>query len=554
MAMETTLPQTPGWAKFLRIPRPLHEPVAVALLLLALALQILLGSLESGMAYDEKAHISAGVTYVATGVRRLTLDHTPLGHLLTGVTLKPLAPEFDRNRYDALAYHSHDTSGMMESFWRANQPRYRQILLVGRIPFMALGVLAALYVFLLSRSMWGRWPGLLSLAFCAFCPGQVTWSRFVYMDVPLAAFGIASVAHLWWYLRGRDARQLAMLTVATACTLGTKYSGVFVLPFVFALVLVPGEWLGLNGLAWKRRAAHLATLTAGVVALLWAMYGFALDPRFYTRGIAGLYATVPPTFRFYLAGQFDAKGFWDYFLVTFLIKSTLPTLLCTAAVLGWFSLSVARWVRGSAEQRGRARASAVMLGVTLGPALLFFLLTTWKSLPLGFRYLVPVYPLLYVAFGGLGKLALERVSLTPRMLLAGLALLHAASSLRTHPDQMAYFHELIGGPEQGILWLNDASIDAGQNLPRLAAYLRGRGNPVVKMTNFGEDVPEYYGIRRLPIPMAEWDGTPLPGLYVLSTQTLVYGQLEARERAHQDWLKTYRPIATIGGSYFIYEF
>ena len=535
-------------------PQRFLEPVVAVVLLMALALQILLGSMQAGLAYDERFHIPAGVTYVATGVRRMALDHTPLGHLLTGAALQPLAPEFDRLQYAALAAHPQDASAVIASFWSANRPRQALILLVGRIPFMALGLVAALYVYLLSRSMWGSWPGLLSLAFCSFCPGLVAWSRFVYMDAPLAAFSIACLAHLWWYLRSRGPTQLALLAAATACTLGTKYSGLFVLPLITGLLLVPGEWLGLDHAPWKRRCADLGVLMVGVAALLWAIYGFATDPLFFFRGMGKLYGSVSPTYPFYLGGRFQPGGFWDYFLVTFLIKSTLPTLVCTAAVVGCFALSTTRWLRGGDERRDQARAMAVRLGLTLGSAFLFFLLTTWKALPLGFRYLLPVYPLLYVAFGGLGKLAMEQGARLPRVLMAGLTLLHLASSLRTHPDQMAYFHELVGGPEQGVLWVNDASLDAGQNLPRLAAYLRARGNPVVKLGNFGMDVPEHYGIRWRPVPQAEWDCTPLPGLYVLSTQALIYGQLEARSRAHQDWLKKYQPIATIGGSYFIYEF
>ena len=57
---------------------------------------------------------------------------------------------------------------------------------------------------------------------------------------------------------------------------------------------------------------------------------------------------------------------------------------------------------------------------------------------------------------------------------AGVAVLTLAavgSALAVHPHHLSYFNALIGGPANGYRYLVDASIDWGQDLKRLAAWL-----------------------------------------------------------------------------------
>lgn len=535
------------WCLPLTWPSPRRYEVAlVSALLLALFCQLFFGSVQMGLAYDELFHIPAGVAWVDTGQRRSVLEHLPLGHLLAGWSLQALEPTYDRALYFSERIQQ---SGFEfgNSFFMSNQRQIGLLLLVARFPFMVSATVGALYVYLLSRSLWGTQSALFSLVLCAFCPGLIGWSRFVYLDGLLATCSIAALSHLCWLLRSRHPAHLAALSFWFAATLGAKYSGLYLVPIVGTALLVPPQWFGERAATLRRRLLDGAVVSAVSGLFLWAAFGFPHELGFYVKGASLLYNTVATNHRFYLHGDFQLS-FWHFYLVQWLIKSTLPCLLLTAASLG---LAAYGFYRGRGPE---GRKTWWPLAVLLGAATGFLVLTSAKSIPIGFRYLLPMYPPLYVAAGALLREIRNRKRRFAERALWALAVWHAMASLAVFPDQMGYFNEAVGGSSRGIFWAVDASLDAGQNLPRLARYLAQRGNPPVKLLYQGTDVPERYGIKTAFFSQAEWDGLPTPGLYAISSMPLAYGQLTARQNPqHLDWLNKLTPATVIGNSIWVYE-
>jgi hypothetical protein len=128
--------------------------------------------------------------------------------------------------------------------------------------------------------------------------------------------------------------------------------------------------------------------------------------------------------------------------------------------------------------------------------------------------------------------------------VVGLALVwFVAESFRIRPHYLAYFNQLVGGPAQGCHHLVDSSLDWGQDLPGLKAWLeeqapssrhapRGEpqtsigdagahhaghdGNvkhPTVYLSYFGTGSPEYYGIQAEVLP--SYFPRPKPGPVIL---------------------------------------
>ena len=60
-------------------------------------------------------------------------------------------------------------------------------------------------------------------------------------------------------------------------------------------------------------------------------------------------------------------------------------------------------------------------------------------------------------------------------LAAALGLWYAGGTLRQHPHHLAYFNEIAGGPANGWRLLVDSNLDWGQDLKRLAAWMRENG-------------------------------------------------------------------------------
>ena len=148
-------------------------------------------------------------------------------------------------------------------------------------------------------------------------------------------------------------------------------------------------------------------------------------------------------FAFFL-GQYSDQGWWNYFLVAFLIKTPIGSLLLIAASLVF--------CRAGNPLR---RREVVLL---LLPVMVVFLATTQAKVNIGLRHILPVYPFLFVLASRVTTIRFRRHWFAP-LLIGTPLVLTAISSLRIAPHQLAYFNEFVGGPGQGYRYLSDSNVD-----------------------------------------------------------------------------------------------
>ena len=87
---------------------------------------------------------------------------------------------------------------------------------------------------------------------------------------------------------------------------------------------------------------------------------------------------------------------------------------------------------------------------------------------IGIRYLLPVYPLLFLlAAQAITCIVREKYRKIRNMFLGAIMLWYIAIAITTYPFYLSYFNELIGGPDQGYKYVIDSNIDWGQDLLRL---------------------------------------------------------------------------------------
>lgn len=235
------------------------------------------------------------------------------------------------------------------------------------------------------------------------------------------------------------------------------------------------------------------------------LYGLAFTRKFAQARVA------------FLNGEFRVTGWWYFFPLAFLMKTPLPTLVLLGMAVGL------------AISRGRAMAK----GMGSGPlfSILVFcaaygLATLSANLNIGLRHLLPLYPFLFMALGW----AARQLFVKGRVAKATLGVLvvwMAADSFRIHPHYLAYFNPAVGGPSQGYRHLIDSSLDWGQDLKALEAWLDAHPHSgTTHFAYFGSAQPRFYGIEaeRLPSYFDPWRPrwvSPLtPGRYLVSASLL----------------------------------
>ncbi len=280
----------------------------------------------------------------------------------------------------------------------------------------------------------------------------------------------------------------------------------------------------------------------------------------------------------FLNGHYSETGFVSFFPYCLGVKTPLPLfgLLCLSLLGATYACrhDPRAWVHGQPPRQTQSSRLRCALSVAYALTPLWALLVVYWSfaigskINIGHRHILPTYPAMFVLAGGsacwLRRGAKDpRVSLAagwPSRMLAGSTVaflsLFIAESLLTWPHYLAYFNVAAGGSANGYKHLVDSSLDWGQDLRALKAWLdenghQGPASQPVYLAYFGTADPEYYNICATPLPGDLRGRAPLgavwkPGLYCISATDLqsnfmtgVYGRwTDTNEKIYRELLAT----------------
>jgi Dolichyl-phosphate-mannose-protein mannosyltransferase len=574
--------------------RPRGEALVLGLGLIVYAGLAVSSLRQSAATYDEGAHLPAGYSYLVTGDHRLNPEHPPLVKLLAAAPLLWLR---------GVSFDAADEAWAAGRQWELGKRfLYRwndadRLLFWGRLPMVALGAGLCAGVFLWSRARFGLASAALAGLLAILSPDVLAHGRLVTTDVAMALFYFLSVVSFEALLRRGTWLRLGLAGLAAAAAASSKFSAPVLLPVLASLALLTvaspepmtiafGSTERKLDRGWPRaKAAALLLLAIGLVAWLglWAAYGFVrplssdpvvraellagtlhdegetpvaraalaaerwgLLPEAYVRGFLFTYrhGESRPTF---LLGRLSDRGFPEFFLVTFALKTPLPLILLLA-----LSLAVT-W------DRTRWSVDAFLWLPVAG----YLLLTQARGLNIGHRHLLPIYPFLFVAASRVAARAWPGAGAGRRPLqiaVLALAAWYAVGTLRVHPHYLAYFNEIAGGPGGGYHCLVDSSLDWGQDLKGLRPWLEARGVSRVKLSYFGSADPAYYGLdaAMLPGTMSPPLARPTreihPGdILAVSATNLEGVYLEPEDRRLMERIRGLIPLGDVGHSILIFR-
>jgi 4-amino-4-deoxy-L-arabinose transferase-like glycosyltransferase len=440
------------------------------------------------------------------------------------------------------------------------EPGVRAVRVAGRIPFIVLACWGAAMCFLWAREVAGDAAGLLAAFLYTFSPTLLAHGGLAHSDITVTVFFLQTLYTLWRWMMKPTRLRLSLFGLSLGLAMIAKLSALLLLGsvgLIFAIIALrlrparptlptPGPLATGERFLWTA-AAGLATL---VLALFVVWLGYGGSFRITTLD-GGPWAGIPLpgyllSFLFdravneqgrnlFLLGEFASGGWWYYFPVAFAVKVPL-------AITALAGLAIAAPV---------ARPSRLGWLIGVPVAVYLAIACFWLDVTLGIRYLLPVFPLLFVFIAT--QLAPTGGGWRRAAVFAACGWL-AIASLWIHPHYLAYFNEAAGGPSRGHRYLLDSNVDWGQDLATLAEYLAERGNPAVRLAYFGREKPEDHGIRSRRLKACR----PVKGLVAISANVREglykpHGLLGTPKPGCYDWLKAYEPVAHLGYSIFVYD-
>jgi hypothetical protein len=526
---------------------------STVLMLWAFFAQCVTSMVNESPTVDEQAHLMRGYVYLELGDLRFKIGHPVLANAFSAIPVWALM-DVDIP-LDQPSWQAANWSVFADRFvWQPDNP-VSEMFLLGRLSTVGLGLAGAALLFRWARQWSGARAGVIALVLFVFDPNVLAHSRLVTDDVAVMVFGLACAYGLWRTMVTGRARFVLLSSVMLGLAEGAKYSALVLLPALALLGLTWGFRYGGRTLRACWRGGLVVLVVVGLAALtLWAGYGFQVGPLM--EAPLGIPVPAPDyvddllwQLRYsdrphaaFLMGRLSSTGWWYYDLVALSLKSSLA--LVPLFGLGMYVSWRSRW---------RSWELALPVGLLLAAA-------TYSRLDIGVRYLLPLFPFLYLFVGQIGW-APTRVRL---VLLVPLLAWVVAGTAAVAPHYLAYFNELAGGPSGGYRYLVDSNLDWGQDLPGLRAWQMAQDDADLKLSYFGTAHPSYYDLDFEPLPM--WDAAPeqgspfartyyprapAPGIYAISVTALQGIGLSDPDT--YAWFREQEPLTTIGHSIHVYR-
>lgn len=491
--------------------------------------------LDDSAIIDEIAHLPAGYSYISQQDMRLNPEHPPLVKDLAGGAVW-LYSKFSGQPinfpYNIPAWTT-DVNGQWDfgfSLMYKMGNNADLMLLLGRLPMLAIMLLLGFYIFKWSRELFGSTAALIALFLYSFSPTFLAHGRFVTTDVAAAAaIFIASYYFIRW-LKEPSAKNLIVAGLVFGVAQLAKFS-VFLLVILLAVIALvwvylktrgnknmgQGIWSSLGKNLYRYLGGTILLYAIGYALVVWPVYLFhvanypierqvndtkTILQSFGMRPIANLIMWMSgiPILRglaqyglglamvlqravggntTYFLGEISNTGSQIYFPVVYLLKETLTLhiLTLTALLFGLWQFGKRKFYQWNNFNLLLQQNIAQFL-------MLSFIALYWYSslrsiLNIGVRHLLPTFPFIFLLVAQQISLWLEnneinRDRVTQFLKYTGLTILivwQAVSVIKIYPSFLAYFNESIGGTANGYKYVADSNLDWGQDLKRLTGWI-----------------------------------------------------------------------------------
>ena len=498
-----------------------NECITLAMFILVFVLLCSLNLKNTSLTADEISYTPVGIAYFRANEYSLNYEHPPLIKQYLALPLLILNPKVPMEN-GVVQVNSSSEFGRETLFALGNDAD--QLLFWARAMNIFLGIVLGLSILFLTHKVFGKTSAYGSLIFFCFSSIIIANSQLATLDIGLSLLMFLTVVALWNLIDQPSIKNYWLLVLVTTLALLSKYPAMILLPIIGSIYLilklqkstekfdswVKKEFIRGRNVFLVLFAVAAITLTF-IILIMWADYGFEtvskvhVDKNTCDSGSGFIFrlgchtaytvSEKSPFFPTYFKGlvfqsSHNLQGHSEYFLgrnydkvpivyflVAFLIKTEIPILILFISSIYLF------------------RNECKILTFLLTPILILFAyFSIINNVSIGIRYLLPMYPFIFVLVGGAwGKIVKKRVvGKVAAALLIGWFII---GNLLVFPYYLAYFNEAVGGSDKGYRYLLNSNLDWGQDVILLKGFIEERGIDNALINYYGPESLEYRGIR-----------------------------------------------------------
>jgi len=467
---------------------------------------LILGSLsilKKSSSFDEIAHLSNGIVYHKTKNFTSGPHHPPLLRLIAGFSSyfsKVEIPPTDKitagKQQNAIRWSpTVDFTYGHELFYQIRN-NTGLLFFLGRFFLLLLGIPLAIILHKWAEELYGKNASILTLALLCLSPNILAHARVISTDFGSAALTVIAAFFLWKFTNNPRLKNMILSSILWALALSSKHTAVFyfgvfhlsafflcgkkkdfillnllqipILIFVINLCYfftepVCGNFFEPSEIMAVPEVFRSSFLFFSKISCL---------PKMYLKGILISFIHSRNGHSAYLLGQYSTQGWWYYYPVAFLVKSTFASIFAVAVSIT--SLAKKKITRGELFY--------------LSPMLLFALFMMRSNLNIGIRHILILWPFAFLFAG-------RALKIIPGKFIKIIVILAAAENLLIFPHYLSQFNILSGGANSGYKYLGDSNLDWGQDLKILSDWWKKEGRPALILSYFGTGDPLYYGLK-----------------------------------------------------------
>ncbi len=555
-----------------------HSKLIMPALFLILFLELFFSQSLVSMTFDEPLHIAAGYSKLITGDYRMNTEHPPLMHFIEGLPLLIIKPAL--NLAD-ISWTQKNLMDFIRKFFFEYNKNPRQILEYSRLPIIILTLLLGVLIYKWTNELFGTNASIIALAIYTFEPNILAHGILATTDMGFAFFTLLALYCYSKFFNKQTIQTLLLAGITMGLAQLTKYTAIFLWPAYFLIILAASKNFSnitpkfsyplqnkIKNKFYKQIYFQIISLGAILLIsllLINAAYLFkgtgtpikqamledetlnkeifspqkifgtskiinylaqnipnAL-PYYYTKGLGFvLYEGKTPKPNIIL-GKYYERGAWNYYFVTFAVKTTIALIVLTA-------LSILLPQKKSNKQTTWQHL--------LIPPLIILLALSSATKQIGLRYILAIIPFLIILISGRitnTKIAGKKIF---KYFIFLLLIAHATSSVAQFPNYLSYYNEAIGA-ENGWKYFADTNTDWGQDFDKLRAYISCK--PDTKVQYFGTNDLKFYGLlNQKATEFCEKE------LIAISASEVMFNK-------KFEWLKNQLPQQKIGNSILLYN-
>lgn len=369
---------------------------------------------------------------------------------------------------------------------------FQDTLYMSRTAILPIFIGFAIFLFIIAKKFYGEIAAYFTLVLYSFNPEILAHSRFVTADYIHALTAFIAILSFYNLLKFPSRRNILIAGISLGLAFISKYSALLLIPiFLIALFVVAKS----DGNFVKK---NLKLILVVFIALLiiHASYFFKesgkipstykditinkiyqnvltrpllfVFPNSYLSGIDLQLSTSKGIWWGYFNGKPYNYGLWYFYPMAFLLKTPIPLLLF---ILLAIFLSIKKKLIQDIDK--------ILL---LGMIFFFIYYSFFNKLIIGLRYLLMVYPLIFLFLAKLIQIKFsKRNSVYYHFLIIFLLIFYVFQTIKISPHYLSFVNELIGGPQNAYKYFADSNLDWSQNTIFFDKYLKS--HPEISAVN-----------------------------------------------------------------------